>query len=470
MAQDIHERVSSSHYPYDALAAAFFHSDVLFRCARLLGLQARHCHRRAEALRLQLALPDGSEAATALDNVAASIAALRLQSPAPAEALLHSLDALHRNLTAIQARLSGPAPGQAPAEDADTALQDPGPRSPGEAWTRVRIQCTPRSLRFRHALRLALALLLGYAVLRAVHPQNGYWILLTTLLICQPSYGATRRRLLQRVAGTVAGLVAGWAALHLFLFGPAQLLLLVVSGVLFFATRMRGYTIATAAITLFVVLCFNQLGSGYGMMWPRLLDTLIGAGIAALATWFILPDWHRRRLGEVLADTLRTDARYLAQIIAQYASGRQDDLDYRIARRDAHNANAALSGVLANMLREPDRHRQGSELLLRFLTSAHALLGHLSTLGAHRQRIVDAAALASVEKAGTCAVAALDQLADALGSNRAAVSGDHASVSCDAAGTATGHDLRGLVLVQLRLLLEQRDRLAALGVAIGAGA
>ncbi|HYQ49924.1 MAG TPA: FUSC family membrane protein, partial [Pseudomonas sp.] len=31
LAQDIHERVSASHYPYNALADAFFHSDVMFR-------------------------------------------------------------------------------------------------------------------------------------------------------------------------------------------------------------------------------------------------------------------------------------------------------------------------------------------------------------------------------------------------------------------------------------------------------
>ncbi|MCW8806590.1 MAG: YccS family putative transporter [Rhodanobacter sp.] len=471
VAQDIHERVSSSHYPYDALAAAFFHSDVLFRCEHLLRLQARDCRGRAEALRLQVAAPAGAAADTALDDVRKAIAALREQAAPPAQALLHSLDALLRNMTAIQTQLAGGAAAAAPAAGADSALQDPGPRSLGEAWARIRIQFTPQSLRFRHASRLAIALLLGYVVLRVVHPQNGYWILLTTLLVCQPSYGATRRRLLQRVAGTVAGLVAGWAALHLLLFGPAQLLLLVLSGVVFFAARQRRYTIATAAITLFVVLCFNQLGSGYEMMWPRLLDTLIGAGIAALATWFILPDWHRRQLSQVLADTVRTDARYLARIIAQYASGRHDDLAYRIARRDAHNAHAALSGVLANMLREPDRHRQGSELLLRFLTSAHTLLGHLSTLGAHRQQLAEPAALEAVEHAGALAVVALDELAGALATTRTtAPVGDGTMPIRLPEVTADSQEITRLVLAQLGMVVAQRDRLAALGTEIRAGA
>jgi uncharacterized membrane protein YccC len=167
------------------------------------------------------------------------------------------------------------------------------------------MQLTPRSFRFRHALRLALALLAGYAVLHAVHLKHGYWILLTTLLICQPSYGATQRRLLQRVAGTVIGLVIGWATLKLVPFDAGQMPLVVLSGVVFFAARLRRYTTATAAITLFVVLCFNQVGSGYDVMWPRLLDTLMGAVIAALAMRFVLPDWQGRRFGEVLADMVR---------------------------------------------------------------------------------------------------------------------------------------------------------------------
>jgi YccS/YhfK family integral membrane protein len=470
VAQDIHERVSSSHYPYDALAEAFFHSDVLFRCEHLLRLQARDCRGRAEALRLQVAAPVGAAADAALDDVRKAIAALRGQCAPPAQAQLHSLDALLRNMAAIQTQLAGGAAASTPAAGADSALQDPGPRSLGEAWARIRIQCTPQSLRFRHALRLALALLLGYAVLRLVHPQNGYWILLTTLLICQPSYGATRRRLLERVAGTVAGLVAGWAALQLLLFGPGQLLLLVLSGVVFFAARQRRYTTATAAITLFVVLCFNQFGSGYEVMWPRLLDTLIGAAIAALATWFILPDWHRRQLSQLLADTVRSDARYLARVIAQYASGRRDDLAYRIARRDAHNAHAALSGVLANMLREPDRHRQGSERLLRFLTSAHTLLGHLSTLGAHRQRLVEPTALDAVQQAGALAVAALDALADALATgDTAAAIGDEARPTASPGVAADSPEIARLVLTQLGLVVTQRDRLAVLGTQISAG-
>lgn len=467
MAQDIHERISSSHYPYDALAEAFFHSDVLFRCEHLLRLEAHHCRRRAETLRLRLPLEDDAQAAAALADVHASVDALREQRQPPAAHLLRALDGLLRNMAAIRQQLAGDSRVAMPVEDDDSALQDPSPRSLTDAWSRIRLQLSASSRRFRHALRLAVALLIGYVVLHLVHPQNGYWILLSTLFICQPSYDATRRRLLQRIAGTMLGVVTGWAVLQLLPFGPAQLVLVVITGVGFFAARQRSYMLATAAITLFVVLCFNQLGSGYDVMWPRLLDTLIGAGIAAIVTYFILPDWQGRQLHQVMADTVQTDARYLAQVIAQYASGKRDDLPYRIARRDAHNADAALSGTLASMLREPGRHRQGSEPLLRFLTATHRLLGHLSALGAHRQMIASPVALAAVVQAGDATIAALDRLAGALATHTVATPfGDSAAFFKTLESHDVDDEIATLVIGQLALVLMLHDQLGELGAAM----
>jgi YccS/YhfK family integral membrane protein len=466
MAQDVHERVSSALQPYGALADAFFHSDVLFRCEYLLRLQARSCRRHADGLRLRLNVPGDGLDHAALDDVRGSIEALRRQTPAPAAQLLRALDALLRNMAAIQARLDNDASVAVPEESIKNPLLDPAPKSLADTWARIRIQLTPQSFRFRHAVRLAVALLVGYGVLRVVHPQNGYWILLTTIFVCQPSYAATYRRLLERVAGTVIGLVIGWAALRLLPAGPWQWPLVVATGVGFFATRLRRYTTATAVVTVFVVLCFNQLGHGYAVMWPRLLDTVIGAAVAALAIRLVLPDWQGRRLRHVLADTVRSDARYLVQIIGQYTSGKHDDLPYRIARRDAHNADATLSGVSFNVLREPG-HRKGSELLLRFLAATQALLGHLSALGAHRQTIAVAADIDTVKTLGAITVEALERLADAL-----LAGGVPAPLGTEPAMLEAldvqhvDDDTARLALGQLALILTQHDRLATLAADI----
>ena len=81
---------------------------------------------------------------------------------------------------------------------------------------------------------------------------------------------------------------------------------------------------------------------------------------------------------------LQTQALYLREILAQYQGGKCDHLAYRLARRNAHNADATLSTTLGNMLMEPGHFRKQADIGFRFLVLSHTLLSYLSGLGAHR--------------------------------------------------------------------------------------
>ncbi|NIM32776.1 MAG: TIGR01666 family membrane protein [Pseudomonas stutzeri] len=418
LAQDLHERVSSSHYPYQALAEAFFHSDVLFRCQRLLRLQASACAELGEAIQLRQTFRYSDANAQALEDLQASLEHLREQNNPAWRGLLRSLRALSSNLSTLQRQLASASDPAALEGTQDSSLLDRQPQTLREAFNRIRLQLTPTSLLFRHALRMAIALVAGYAALHAIHPEQGYWVLLTTVFVCQPNYGATRIKLVQRISGTVLGLVVGWALFDLFPSQPVQALFAVVAGVVFFATRSTRYTLATAAITLMVLFCFNQVGDGYGLIWPRLFDTLLGSLIAAAAVFLILPDWQGRRLNQVVANTLSCNSDYLRQIMRQYDSGKHDDLAYRLARRNAHNADAALSTTLSNMLLEPGHFRKDAETGFRFLILSHTLLNYLSGLGAHRESLPDDASDALLERAAEQLAASLNDLATALAQNK----------------------------------------------------
>ncbi len=418
LAQDLHERVSSSHYPYQALAEAFFHSDVLFRCQRLLRLQASACAELGEAIQLRQTFRYSDANAQALEDLQASLEHLREQNNPAWRGLLRSLRALSSNLSTLQRQLASASDPAALEGTQDSSLLDRQPQTLREAFNRIRLQLTPTSLLFRHALRMAIALVAGYAALHAIHPEQGYWVLLTTVFVCQPNYGATRIKLVQRISGTVLGLVVGWALFDLLPTQPVQALFAVVAGVVFFATRSTRYTLATAAITLMVLFCFNQVGDGYGLIWPRLFDTLLGSLIAAAAVFLILPDWQGRRLNQVVANTLSCNSDYLRQIMRQYDSGKHDDLAYRLARRNAHNADAALSTTLSNMLLEPGHFRKDAETGFRFLILSHTLLNYLSGLGAHRESLPDDASDALLERAAEQLAASLDDLATALAQNK----------------------------------------------------
>lgn len=455
LAQDIHERASSSHYPYNALAEAFFHSDVLFRCQRLLRQQGKACQALAESIQMRQPFVYDATFAEALDDLHASLEHLRIQSNPAWRGLLRSLRALAANLGTLDRLLSDASNPDALADATDSSLLDRSPRNLKDVWLRLRTQLTPTSLLFRHALRLPLALSVGYAMVHLIHPSQGYWIILTTLFVCQPNYGATRRKLGQRIIGTAIGLIVAWALFDLFPNPLVQSSFAIAAGVVFFINRTTRYTLATAGITIMVLFCFNQVGDGYGLLLPRLFDTLLGSLIAGLAVFLFLPDWQGRRLNKVLANTLTCNSIYLRQIMQQYAAGKRDDLAYRLARRNAHNADAALSTTLANMLMEPGHFRKEADVGFRFLVLSHTLLSYLSGLGAHRgTELPNDVRELLIDGAGAKLASSLDEIAQGLASKTPiAIQSDEEEALANALEQMPDEIDEGQRLVQTQLAL-----------------
>ena len=461
MAQDFHERASSSHYPYEALAETFFHSDVLYRCRRLLSLQGKACQALGLAIRLRQPFDYGEQTRQAGQDLEQSLQYLREQRRPQWARLLGSLQLLAHNLVGIERQLSEASLADTPLEGVDTRLRDSSPHTLREMATRLRQALAPSSLLFRHGVRIALALITGYGVLKLVHPENGYWILLTIVFVCRPHFGATRRRLFERIAGTLLGLGVAWAVLQLFPGTDLQLLLALAAALLFFFTRTDRYLLATAAITVMALVCFNLLGDGFMLMWPRLFDTLIGCAIAALASLLILPDWQGRRLHRVMAQVISTSTDYLAQVLGQYRSGMRDDLPYRVARRDMHNADVALSVALSNMLREPGYARGNLDGGFRFLALSNTLLGYLSALGAHRAQAAAVNEDPLIEAGHQQLQQSLSQLADALNRREPAPPQEEEIAMADALEQLPDDidDKSRLVRTQLALMLRLLPRL-----------
>lgn len=474
VAQDVHERTSSSHEHYEVLSQQFFHSDVLYRCQRLLALLGRDCRSLARHIRRQPPWKRHGTTAHAIEDLHEALRHVE-QTPGPwTEGRVRGLAALRglaANLSALDRSLSSAL--QPPEQSADTTLLDRDPRSLSEAWQRLRAQWHWRAPLLRHALRLAVALTAGYAVMLGTGDSHGFWILLTIVFVCQPQYGATLTRLAQRISGTVLGLVVGWALLRLFPDLLLQAGFTVAAGVVFFATRHTRYTLATAAITSLVLLSFNQAGDGFGLILPRLLDTVAGSVIAGLAVWLILPSWQSHQLHRLAGQAARAQAQYLREIMAQYQSGKRDHLAYRLARRNAHLADGALSRALAAMRLEPARARMLAPQGMRFLVLSHTLLNYLSALGAHRNERLELSEDAAPSRAALLLVTTLESMADALEAQTPTVPDDltlppdlMAALMTPAFTSAAGADTMRLVQAQLALSLRLLPELHAQAVAL----
>ncbi|MDX5627330.1 MULTISPECIES: YccS family putative transporter [unclassified Brenneria] len=388
VAQDIHERASSSHMNYAQLREKLRYSDVLFRFQRLLSMQARACQQLAQSILFHQKYQHDSHIDRAFVHLERAITRIA-ESNSAAASQIKPLQYLLNNLRAIDAQLST-------IESEQTIEQENNPENTLAddkitGWSDIRLRLsrhlTPQSALFRHAVRMSVLLCSGYAIIQLTGMQHGYWILLTSLFVCQPNYNATRRRLALRIIGTLTGILLGLPILYFVPSIEGQLTLIVISGVLFFAFRHVQYAHATMFITLLVLLCFNLLGEGFEVAMPRVVDTLIGCAIAWAAVSFIWPDWRFRELPAVIDKTLSANCRYLNAIMAQYHQGKDNSLTYRIARRDAHNCDAELASVVSNMSSEPHATRNKMDNAFRLMCLNHTLLSYISTLGAHREKI-----------------------------------------------------------------------------------
>ena len=388
VAQDIHERASSSHIQYQTLRDQFRYSDVMFRFQRMLSMQAQACQKLSRAILLREPYQHDAHFERAFMHLDAALD--RVRASGASDEQINALGFLLNNLRAIDAQLATIESVQttAPAgSNTETLLADDRLGGLNDIWLRLRRNMSPESALFRHAVRMSLVLCAGYAFIQFTGLQHGYWILLTSLFVCQPNYNATRHRLALRIIGTLVGVAIGLPVLLLVPSVEGQLLLIVLTGVLFFAFRNVQYAHATMFITLLVLLCFNLLGEGFEVALPRIIDTLIGCAIAWAAVSFIWPDWKFRNLPRVLDRAMNANCRYLDAILEQYHQGRDNRLAYRVARRDAYNRDAELASVVSNLSTEPRADGAQRETAFRLLCLNHTFTSYISALGAHREKL-----------------------------------------------------------------------------------
>lgn len=390
-AQDIHERASSSHVQYQALREQFRYSDVMFRFQRLLSMQSQACAHLSRCILLRIPYQHDSRFERAFTHLDAALD--RASAGGTSDDQIKALGFLLQNLRAIDAQLATIESEQAqalPRNDTDNMLADEGLNGISDIRARLSRNLSPESALFRHAIRMSAVLCVGYAFIQLTGLEHGYWILLTSLFVCQPNYNATRHRLALRIIGTLVGVAVGLPVLYFVPSIEGQLILIVITGVLFFAFRHVQYAHATMFITLLVLLCFNLLGEGFEVAIPRIIDTLIGCAIAWAAVSFIWPDWRFRNLPRVLERAIDANCRYLDAILEQYHQGRDNRMAYRIARRDAHNRDAELASVVSNMSTEPGASAELRDAAFRLLCLNHTFTSYISALGAHREKLTSA--------------------------------------------------------------------------------
>lgn len=169
-----------------------------------------------------------------------------------------------------------------------------------------------------YGLRLAVCIGIAQALVSLVPVPRSYWVALTITFVLKPDFGSVFSRALLRALGTVAGLVIAAAVLTEVPPGWWDVPAMLALAPLIPALTPRGYGYQTAAITPVILLLSDILNhKGTALLFPRLLDSLMGCAIALIAGYLLWPEsWHTR-VGDRLADAVADTAAYVEAAFGQ---------------------------------------------------------------------------------------------------------------------------------------------------------
>ncbi|MFB6317631.1 FUSC family membrane protein [Saccharicrinis sp. FJH54] len=372
--QSLHERAASSHEQHDKLSGEAGSPEVMSAMGEMLR-QLSYATRQVgenmltdtkyqHPLALELISKAIDEKLKTMDTEKAQ--ALRL--------LHHNLDRSQQALKYLDNAEEGSAVPRLRKDE----------RNP---FQRFKALLTFEHPRMRYAIRLSMSFLIGFVIERYFQLDKGAWVMLTSLFVSQITYSETRRRLFQRLLGTASGVVLGVILLQVFTNTAAQVLMMLGSAFAFFYWVRSRYSVAVVFITTFVISAFNLISKDAGLhiMVPRLIDTVIGATIAFIVIRLLWPGWQFRRMPGLISKALLKNMAYLRAITNEYNVHTEDDLEYRIARREAHLADNELALAWNSMRLEPKSKQMSMQQAFTLTYLNHALLSHISALGAHRE-------------------------------------------------------------------------------------
>ena len=373
--QEMQERATSSHEQYDILSGQVKNPDLIEGFGQLMRQIANAMHLFAESLLT-------GETYRHPISLVWTVSALKNMLNAEKEAN----ETHYSTLTLLMKNLSGLEQSLRSADEPECQVEVPDfdyKRSERKALSTI---LTSKHPRFRFAVRLTLCMVLGYSIMHLFNIEKGAWILLTSLIVVQQTYSATRQRLFHRIFGTLMGVVLGVGLSQLLPTLTGQILLMLGTIYAFFFWLKKNYTIAAIFITIYVLAAFNLLaGVGVAVMIPRIIDTLIGGFLAYVVVRFIWPDWQYKQLPVLLHTAIAKNKHYFQSIYDQSVT----ETEYLEIRRGANNADNALTSAWKDMRREPKSKRRYQQKAFRLTNLNHALLSYISAFGVHIHKTKD---------------------------------------------------------------------------------
>lgn len=256
---------------------------------------------------------------------------------------------------------------------------------PNQFWSNFSLQ----SNIFRHSLRIALAASVAYGIGLLFSLSHGYWILLTVIVILKPGYSLSKKRNIDRLTGTLIGVVVGWSILYFVKNDTAIFILFIISMIMGFSFIRRKYIVSVVMITLYLLFMYHLLEPTdfNKVVSARITDTALGSVIGFLASILLPPIWERQQIGELMQRVIEDIIDYFKSVAYVFTGQAYQKQVTAEKRKHAWVSLANVSDAFTRMLSEPKSQRKDSKEFHRFVVSSHMLVSHLATLSYYAESV-----------------------------------------------------------------------------------
>lgn len=235
---------------------------------------------------------------------------------------------------------------------------------------------------FRHALRFTVAIIFAFILGTLLDIRNTYWILLTIIVIMRPNYGLTKERSKERIIGTLIGaaIAIGIVLLtqNIIVYG----VLAIISLTLAFSLIQQNLRSAAAFITINIIFVYSLINpDAFQVIQYRVIDTIIGAGIAVIANYTLWPSWEALNLKNVLVDALHKNRTYLLATQELYYDKNKNELNYKLARKEAFLAISNLNAAFQRLTQDPKSKQVEFQLIYDMVTLNQTMVSAIASIG-----------------------------------------------------------------------------------------
>lgn len=239
---------------------------------------------------------------------------------------------------------------------------------------------------FRHSLRVAIVMLIGFVVAKSLDFAHSYWILLTILVISKPGFSLTKERNYQRLIGTVVGAFVGMGILVYIHDKNTLFVILLICMIGSYSFQRKNYVVSVLFMTPYILVLFDFLGMGsLSIARERIYDTLIGSGIALLASYSLFPNWEYEKLKEAMIEIIEANTKYFEQVTLLYFEENPNLTNYKVARKGVYVSTSNLASLFQRMFSEPKSKQLYIQELHQFTVLNHLLSSYTATLSLYNK-------------------------------------------------------------------------------------